>query len=81
MKKGEQVLTYNCEDCENDMREQKEKTSKVIQEEIDNAKEKLKESQSDSFPGGVSLYWLGYSRALQWAQLNLESKKGHITNE
>ena len=67
------MVVYNCRNCENDLREQKKKFLKEIENELKSAKDKLKESQAGLHPGSVSLYWLGYSRALEWTKANIQN--------
>ena len=67
------MVVYNCGNCENDLREQKKKFLKEIENELKSAKDKLKESQAGLHPGSVSLYWLGYSRALEWVKANIQN--------
>jgi len=67
------MVVYNCGKCENDLREQKDKFSKAIENELKSIKDKLKESQTGFHPGSVSLYWLGYNRALEWVKANIQN--------
>ena len=67
------MVVYNCGNCGNDLREQKKKFLKEIENELKSVKDKLKDAQSGFHPGSVSLYWLGYSRALEWAKANIQN--------
>ena len=67
------MVVYNCENCKNDLGNRKEELYKTIGQEIKDAQHRLKHSQEYSHPGAVSLYWLGYQRALEWAKANIQN--------
>ena len=70
------MVVYNCENCKNDLGNKKEEFSETISSELKAAQDRLKHSQENSHPGAVSLYWLGYQRALEWAKTNIEGNNG-----
>lgn len=67
------MVVYNCENCKNDLGNRKEELSETIGQEIKDVQHRLKHSQEHSHPGAVSLYWLGYQRALEWAKSRIQN--------